>query len=279
MIATLSPTGQFLYANPAWRQCFGLERTAMLALHSFEELFSNSTGAEVAALFRRALEGELVEGAPLRHYTSEGRALDLELSLSRRQKAGHALAVRCLLRDVTQQKQRENRLALQLAVSQIVGENAPGESAGMRILEALCISQGWELGIEWLVNTEQMCLEFGTAWGVPGQRAEELIERSTGLTLAMGSELPERAWKEGRPVWLADLAAAPTSPRVAEALEHEFQGGQCRYAPPTRCSQCWSFILVSICSRTARPSPQWKLRPHRWDKCSRGPRKAAVPTT
>jgi len=231
MIATLSPAGQFLYANPAWQQCFGLERTAMLALHSFEELFSNSERAEVSALFRRALDGEQVERAPLRHHLPEGRVLDLEMSLSRRQKAGNALAVRCLLRDVTQQKQRENRLALQLAVSQIVGENAAGESAGMRILEALCISQGWELGIEWLVNTEQMHLEFGTAWGVPGQRAEELIQRSMGLALAQGSGLPERAWKEGRPVWLTDLAEAPPSSRAAEALDHEIVSG---WAVPVR---------------------------------------------
>jgi PAS domain S-box-containing protein len=231
MIATLSPTGQFLYANPAWRQCFGLERTALLTLHSFEELFASGTRAEVAALFARALNGELVERAPLRHHTPEGRVLELELSLSRRQKAGHALAVRCLLRDVTEQKHRENRLALQLAVSQIVGDNAPGESAGMRILEALCVSQGWELGIEWLVNSQQMRLEFGTAWGAPGQRAEEFIQRGMDLTLAADSELPERAWKDGRPVWIADLGAAPRSPRVAEALEHEMVSG---WAVPVR---------------------------------------------
>jgi PAS domain S-box-containing protein len=231
MIATLSPAGQFLYANPAWRQCFGLERSAMLALHSFEDLFSNGTRAEVTALFRRALNGELVERAPLRHRTLEGRVLELELSLSRRQKAGHALAVRCLLRDVTQQKHRENRLTLQLAVSQIVGENSPGDSAGMRILEALCSSQGWELGIEWLVNTEQMHLEFGTAWGAPGQRVEEFLQRSMDLTLANSSELPERAWKTERTVWLADLTAAPLGPRVVEALQHEMVSG---WAVPVR---------------------------------------------
>ena len=41
MIATLSPAGQFLYANPAWKRCFGLEQAALLDLESFEELFSD----------------------------------------------------------------------------------------------------------------------------------------------------------------------------------------------------------------------------------------------
>ena len=40
MIATLSPAAQFLYANPAWKRCFGLDQTALLDLRSFEELFS-----------------------------------------------------------------------------------------------------------------------------------------------------------------------------------------------------------------------------------------------
>ena len=172
MIATLSPAGQFLYANPAWKRCFGLEQAALLDLRSFEDLFSDGVRSEVAALFRRALDGELVERVPLRHHTPDGRVLELELSLSQRQKTGNPLAVRCLMRDVTQQKQREHRLALQLAVSQIVGENTSRRVAAMRILEALCISQGWDVAIEWVVDAEQNRLEFGTAWGAPGRNAE-----------------------------------------------------------------------------------------------------------
>ncbi len=231
MIATLSPAGQFLYANPAWKRCFGLEQTALLDLKSFEELFSEGARDEVAALFRRALDGEMVDRVPLRHHSLDGRMLDLELSLSRRQKTGIPLAVRCLMRDVTQQKQRENRLALQLAVSQIVGENASGESAGMRILEALCISQGWDVAIEWVVGVEQKYLEFGTAWGAPGRNAEALIQASMGLTLAGSSELPERAWREGRTVWMANIADAPPTERVAAAQSQEMVSG---WAVPVR---------------------------------------------
>jgi PAS domain S-box-containing protein len=231
MLATLSPEGQFLYANPAWQQYFALDRAAMFALTSFEELFSTSIRPELIALFRRALDGEAVERAPFRHHTTDGRLLDLEMSLSRRQKAGNPLAVRCLLRDVTEQKQRENRLALQLAVSQIVGDNPPGDQAGKRILETLCNLQGWDLGFEWIVDAGQAQLECSAAWGVAGHAVEDFIQRSTGLTLRRGSELPERACNEGRAVWFADLETVPASPRIADALHHEMVSG---WAVPVR---------------------------------------------
>jgi PAS domain S-box-containing protein len=244
MIATLSPAGQFLYANPAWKRCFGIEQTTLLDLRSFEDLFSKGARAEVAALFRRALDGEMIERIPLRQNTADGRVLELELSLSRRQKTGVPLAVRCLMRDVTQQKQRENRLALQLAVSQIVGENASGESAGMRILEALCLSQGWDVAIEWAVGADQKHLEFGTAWGAPGREAEALIQGSMGLALAGTGELPEHAWKEGRAVWVTDLAEAPSTARVTIALNLGMISG---WAVPVRAGSKILAILEFYC--------------------------------
>jgi PAS domain S-box-containing protein len=231
MIATLSPAGRFLYANPAWKRCFGLDTSGLLGLDSFEDLFGSSCRGEVAALFRRALDGEAVDRAPLRHHTPDGRALELELSLSQRQKAGNSLAVRCLLRDVTQQKQREHRLALQLVVSQIIGENTSHEVAAMRILEALCISQGWDVALKWDLDANESQLEFATAWGVPGRRAETLIQESMGLTLASGVDLPGRAWKDGRPVWLTNLASAPLSPHIQSALRQEMVSG---WAVPVR---------------------------------------------
>ena len=42
MIATLSPAGKFLYANPAWKRCFGKDTASLLELDSFDELFAPS---------------------------------------------------------------------------------------------------------------------------------------------------------------------------------------------------------------------------------------------
>jgi PAS domain S-box-containing protein len=244
MIATLSPAGQFLYANPAWKRAFGLDHGSLLALHSFEEVFGADCRADVGALFRRALDGETVDRAPVRNHTADGRVLELELSLSQRQKAGNPLAVRCLLRDVTQQKQREHRLALQLVVSQIVGENTSPEAAAMRILEALCVSQGWDVALKWEVNPEEGRLEFCTAWGAPDRRTEALIHESMGLTMASGVDLPGRVWKEGKAVWIRDLAATPQSARVQSALQHEMASG---WAVPVRVGSKVLAVLEFYC--------------------------------
>jgi len=231
MIATLSPAGRFIYANPAWKRCFGLDNAAMLALESLEDLFGADCRTTVAAQFRRALGGEVVDRAPLRNHTAHGRVFEFELSLSQRQKAGNPLAVRCLLRDVTHQKQREHRLALQLVVSQIVGENTSPEVAASRILEALCISQGWDVALKWEVNSTDNRLEFCTAWGTPGRRAESLIQESMGLHLGLGEDLPGRVWKDGRTLWVAELASAPTGPHTQSALRQEMTSG---WAVPVR---------------------------------------------
>ena len=244
MIATLSTGGQFLYANPAWKRCFGLDNPGLLALNTFEELFGPGCQSEVAGLFRRVLDGEMVDRYPLRDHTTDGRVLEFELSMSQRQKAGNPLAVRCLLRDVTQQKRREHRLALQLVVSQIVGENSSSDVAAMRILEALCVSQGWDLAVKWEVNSEEHLLEFSTAWGAPDGSTEAMIQESMGVTLARGVGLPGRTWLEGRPIWIADLESAPPGPRIATAQRHAMVSG---WAVPVRVGNKVLAILEFYC--------------------------------
>lgn len=277
MIAALSPSGQFLYANPAWQRCFGLDQSALLDLDRFEQIFEGRCREEAAALFRHALDGEFVERASLRHHAADGRMVDLEASLSPRGERGNPLAVRCVLREVTYQKQREQRLALQLVVTQILGDNVAPEVAAMRILEALCVSQGWDVAFEWLVDTKENHLEFATAWGMPGKHAETLIQESMGETLASGSELAGRAWKEGRAIWLADLSTPPVSLRSQNALQRGMISG---WAVPVRSGRdvlaVSSSTVQCSCARTTTRSQPLRPRLLHWARCWHEQKKPAA---
>lgn len=249
MIATLDMSGKCLYANPAWRQTFRLDRNASLEQDSLADLFGPGCREEVSALLKKALEGVTVDRAPIRTETADGRVLELEMSLHQRRRAGKPLAVQCLLHDVTQQKQREHRLALQLVVSQIVGENISAEIATKRVLEALCLSQGWDVAVKWDVNAEENRLEFKTAWGIQSKDSEGLIQESMGVTLAPGGSLPGRAWKEGRLVWASDLSALTSSPRVQAAIRSKMISG---WAAPVQVGNHVLAVLEFYCRSRIR---------------------------
>jgi PAS domain S-box-containing protein len=253
MIATLNSAGQFVYVNPVWKSCFGLGDGDFNQLESLEMVFSQDCRSEVGRLFRLALEGEPVDREPIRTHTLDGRVLDLEISLSLRQKADNPLAIRCLLRDITPQKQRERRLALQLVVSQIIGQSTSPEVASMRILESVCLSQGWDTAILWTVaenpdDETGESLQFYSAWGAPGKRGEALIQESMGQSIGRGPDLPGRVWVQGKAVWIENLdatqAIGPASTRVQAALRHGLVTG---WAVPVRVGNRLIAILEFYC--------------------------------
>jgi len=248
MVATLDLTGRFLYVNPAWKRCFKTHSEEG-GSEFFEQAFSSDCRAEAGSLLRRVLDGETIDRASIRNETADGQLQELELSLHQRRRAGKPMAVQCLIRDVTQQKQREHRLSLQLLVTQIVGENVSSEMAAMRVLEALCVSQGWDVAIKWEINSEENQLEFSTAWGVPGKETESLIQESVSTVLPPGGSLPGRAWSEGRLVWFGDLAAASGDPRVDRAMEHKMVSG---WATPVQVGNNVLAVLEFYCHLRVR---------------------------
>jgi PAS domain S-box-containing protein len=242
MIATLDLNGKFLYVNPAWKRCFAESQSADSEF--FEQAFSTDCRAEAASLLRRVMNGETIDRAPIRNETTDGHLQELEVSLHQRRRAGKPMAVQCLVRDVTQQKQREHRLALQLLVTQIVGENVSSEMAAMRVLEALCVSQGWDVAVKWEINAEENRLEFSTAWGVPGKEAEAFIQESVSTTVTPGGSLPGRAWSEGRLVWIGDLSKTSGDPRVKSAMRHKMVSG---WATPVQVGNNVLAVLEFYC--------------------------------
>jgi PAS domain S-box-containing protein len=116
-------------------------------------------------------------------------------------------------------------VALQLVVTEIVGENTSPEVAAMRILEALCVSQGWDVALKWEVNAEENRLEFCSGWSAPGRRTETLIKDSMGVTLPPDGGMLGRAWQDGRSIWISDLASEPANPHTKAALRRGMVSG------------------------------------------------------
>jgi PAS domain S-box-containing protein len=145
--------------------------------------------------------------------------------------------------------QREHRQALQREVSQIVGEDSSPEVAITRILEALCVSHGWDAAIEWKVNAEENRLEFRSAWGAPGERMQSLIQESKGLTLTGRDCLPGQVWLDDRPVWITDLNSMLLCSHAQSALRHGMVSG---WAVPVRVGNKVVAVLEFYCHSIIR---------------------------
>ena len=144
---------------------------------------------------------------------------------------------------------RSHRLALQLAVSQIMAENPGLATAAERVLEVLCVTQEWDLGVLWEVDAAWGRLVFSTAWGAPELPAESMIRQSVGLQTVATSELAGKALAKGRTVWIRDLTEAASDARIATAIRHGMASG---WAIPVRVGNNVLAVLEFYCRRQLR---------------------------
>lgn len=140
--------------------------------------------------------------------------------------------------------QRDRRVALQLVMSEIVGENRSPEIASERILEALCLSQGWDAALRWEVNLDKNQLEFCSGWSAPGRSVQSLMQESVTVRLGMGEELAGRAWRESKPVWSSNLATEAFGEHAFTALNAGMVSG---CAVPVRVGKSVLAVLEFYC--------------------------------
>ncbi len=217
MIATLSPRSKYLYVNPAWQTCFGKSAAAFESLINFEAAFPPEIQTSAASLFIRALKGERIDRANLRVQDASGMYRELEASLSCRQDRGEPMSVRCIFRDVTAQYQRERRLAMQLAVSQVVGESTTSDEALPAMLESLGTNLGFDMAGLWFVSSDHHT-RYLAGWYAPDRACVEFHRDSIGRVLQKGKDLPGQIWAAESPCWIEDLQEDSNFLRATSAL-------------------------------------------------------------
>lgn len=131
---------------------------------------------------------------------------------------GRTIAAIELIRDITDRKQAELRLAIQLAVSEILAESATIEEAIPWVLEAISTSIGWDLGAIWWVDHRKNRLRLMNCWHSAEVNATVFVKASNTMTYAPGIGLPGRVWATQQESWIEDLLLDDNVPRKAFAV-------------------------------------------------------------
>jgi PAS domain S-box-containing protein len=146
----------------------------------------------------------------------DGHEFPVELSISP-VRLGETWVFSAFVRDITQRKSAERRLAAQYALTRVLAEPLTLQEAGRKILQAICESLDWELGIFWHMDRSANVLRCLDVWHAPGLQVAEFVALSRQRTFAPGIGLPGRVWAARQPAWIPDVVKDANFPRAPAA--------------------------------------------------------------
>src|SRR5581483_3604695 len=221
-ITVQSPSGELLYANAAGAKLCGFE--------SLEELL-RATPDEVLARFQlfdergapfpiSALPGRVVlqGGEPaevlvrVRERESGATRWSLVQAFAVRDDAGEIAYVVNLFRDVTDRTDAAVRARLLNDVAGVLAEATDEASAVDSILERVCETLTWDVGVLWRVDDDGATVRFDRLWRRPETEIVAFERWLHGRTFTRGVGLAGRVWAAPAIEWVADVAAAPDLP-------------------------------------------------------------------
>ncbi len=144
----------------------------------------------------------------------DGRELPVELTVTPFTLDGE-IAFTGFVRDITERKRAEERLARQLLEAQLLHQattlaaTSPSlEDALRRCVEIVCRMTGWPIGHVYVPAAHGEELVPTTIWHLAEDGAHAAFRAVTERTrLPRGVGLPGRVWQSGEPEWLEDLPA------------------------------------------------------------------------
>ncbi len=147
----------------------------------------------------------------------------VEVTVSTWHSTGH-MFFGAIIRDITVRRLIEQRRAAQYAVTRVLAESVTLAQAAPRLLQTICESLGWDIGLLWGVDEQLDKLRCLDVWHAPDVRQESLEGFSRKQVFRRGSGLPGRVWANGEPLWLHDVQQEENFPRAPFAVSLGFHG-------------------------------------------------------
>lgn len=107
--------------------------------------------------------------------------------------------------DVTVRRRNEQRIGTEHAITTILAAANSLAEVSPEILKAICGCIGWDYGEIWQVDRDAQLLRNIEIWHIPAINPAKFIELTKQLVFRRGDGIPGRVWKEGKPVWVADV--------------------------------------------------------------------------
>jgi len=152
-----------------------------------------------------------------------GRELPVELAVSPA-KIGDAYIFSAFIRDITERRRAERRLASQYAVTRVLAEAMTLEEAVPKIIQAIGESLEWDLGVFWRVDKAAGTLRCFDQWKAPSVQADPFTLDTRQRAFMRGEGLPGRIWTSGKSAWVTDVTIDANFSREAQARQVGFHG-------------------------------------------------------
>ena len=153
----------------------------------------------------------------------DGREFPVELSVSPA-RIGETYMFSAFVRDITDRRRAERRLASQYAVTRVLAEAVTLDEAVPKIIQAIGESLEWELGNFWRVDRQAGVLRCAGVWNAETLGPEEFVMETREQSFKPGVGLPGRIWETGRPAWIPDVVADSNFPRLETAVKAGLHG-------------------------------------------------------
>jgi signal transduction histidine kinase/CheY-like chemotaxis protein len=121
-------------------------------------------------------------------------------------------------------RRAERRLAAQYTATRVLAESLQPADAILKILQAVCESLGWEVGVMWRVAPAANVLRCDAFWHAAETSFLEFAQACRQIAFVPGVGLPGRVWAGRAPAWIEDVVRDPNFPRAPAAAREGLHG-------------------------------------------------------